>query len=71
MFAIAFILWTLDLTTFILEGKLVLMQLQPGDSISDKLASANKRIFSVISALDALYAYMVRGCVFQVETCDL
>ncbi|KAJ6568070.1 hypothetical protein DFH09DRAFT_438590 [Mycena vulgaris] len=58
MFAIAFILWTLDLTTFILEGKLVLMQLQPGDSISDKLASANKRIFSVISALDALYAYM-------------
>ncbi|KAJ7767667.1 hypothetical protein B0H16DRAFT_1520340, partial [Mycena metata] len=58
MFAIAFILWTLDLTTFILEGKLVLMQLQPGDSISDKLASANKRIFSVISAQDALYAYM-------------
>ncbi|KAJ6467446.1 hypothetical protein C8R45DRAFT_1079324 [Mycena sanguinolenta] len=57
MFAIAFILWTLDLTTFILEGKLVLMQLQPGDSISDKLASANKRIFSIISAQDALYAY--------------
>ncbi|KAJ7067541.1 hypothetical protein C8F01DRAFT_1365593, partial [Mycena amicta] len=58
MFAIAFVLWTLDLTTFILEGKLVLMQLQPGDSISDKLASANKRIFNIISALDALYAYM-------------
>ncbi|KAJ7819271.1 hypothetical protein B0H14DRAFT_3737909 [Mycena olivaceomarginata] len=58
MFAIALILWTLDLTTFILEGKLVLMRLQPGDSISDKLASANKRIFSVISAQDALYAYM-------------
>jgi len=35
-----------------------LVQLQPGDSISDKLASANKRLFSVISAQDALYAYM-------------
>ncbi|KAF7291333.1 hypothetical protein MIND_01277800 [Mycena indigotica] len=58
MFAIALVLLALDFTTFILEGKITLMQLQPGDAVGDRLDVANKRIFKIISALDALYAYM-------------
>ncbi|KAJ6627836.1 hypothetical protein B0H10DRAFT_311242 [Mycena sp. CBHHK59/15] len=57
MFAIAVVLWTLDLANFIMEAKVTLIQ-DPDVPIDTKVGKALSFIFRLASAQDALYSYM-------------
>lgn len=58
MFALALVLWTLDLSNFIVEAKITLVE-DSDETIDDKYGRALAFIFRLVSAQDALYAYMV------------
>ncbi|KAJ7921088.1 hypothetical protein B0H13DRAFT_160236 [Mycena leptocephala] len=57
MFALALVLWTLDLSNFIVEAKITLVE-DSDETIDDKYGRALAFIFRLVSAQDALYAYM-------------
>ncbi|KAJ7191630.1 hypothetical protein GGX14DRAFT_701546 [Mycena pura] len=56
MFCITVVLWALDLTSFILEPKMALIQ-HPEEPIDTKLNNAFSLIFKIVSVQDVLYAY--------------
>lgn len=58
MFIIAVVLWTLDLSNFIMEAKITLTETSD-DPIDVKYGNALDFIFRLAAAQDALYAYMV------------
>lgn len=58
MFIIAVVLWTLDLTNFIMEAKITLTE-DSDETIDVKYGNALNFIFRLAAAQDALYAYMV------------
>ncbi|KAF7375479.1 hypothetical protein MSAN_00435900 [Mycena sanguinolenta] len=57
MFASAIVLWTLDLTNFIMEAKITLIE-KSGDLIDAKYQEALAFVFRLEAAQDVLYAYM-------------
>ncbi|KAF7343925.1 hypothetical protein MVEN_01681200 [Mycena venus] len=57
MFALAIVLWTLDLVNFIMEAKITLIQ-NSEDPIDTKANKALAFIFRLEGAQDLLYAYM-------------
>ncbi|KAJ7717247.1 hypothetical protein DFH07DRAFT_1068245 [Mycena maculata] len=57
MFIIAVVLWTLDLTNFISEAKITLLE-NPDEDLGIKYGNALSFVFRLAAAQDALYAYM-------------
>ncbi|KAJ6477625.1 hypothetical protein C8R45DRAFT_1076866 [Mycena sanguinolenta] len=57
MFAIAIVLWTLDLANFIMEAKITLIE-GSGDAIGAKYREALAFVFRLEAVEDVLYAYM-------------
>ncbi|KAJ6477584.1 hypothetical protein C8R45DRAFT_363062 [Mycena sanguinolenta] len=67
MFAIAIVLWTLDLANFIMEAKITLIE-SSGDAIGAKYHEALAFVFRLEAVEDILYAYMVRTSLLMFDS---
>lgn len=60
MFAMALVLWSFDITNFVHEIKITLIN-DPDLPLGPKYDTATHGIFKLAAVLDLMYAYMVSG----------
>jgi len=58
MYTIAIILWSLDVTNFIAEARIMLSEAEPNVDLSGRLALADAFVLRFAATIDALYGYM-------------